>query len=107
MDLRRHQRFPVHFSSVLSNPNRVEPVGTMVNLSKGGCLVETDSKVYSGMQVLLRLDVPGETSPILIERAAVRWNRGREIGVGFITVAPPHQERFDQLLNRLKQELQR
>ena len=106
MDLRRHQRFPVHFRSVLSDPNRVEPVGTMINLSKGGCLVATDSKVYSGMQVLLRLDVPGETSPILIERAAVRWNRGGQVGVGFITVAPPHQERLDQLLKRLKQDVQ-
>ncbi len=30
---------------------------------------------------------------------------GGEVGVGFITVAPPHQERFDQLLKRLKQDL--
>ena len=106
MDLRRHQRFPVHFHSVLSGAHRVEWIGTIVNLSKSGCLVETDSQVYSGMHVLLRLDEPGEMSPILIERAAVRWNRGRKVGVGFITVAPPHQERFDQLLKRLKQELQ-
>ena len=82
----------------------IEWVGTVVNVSKGGCLVETDSHVFSGMYVSLRLDVPGETLPILIERAAVRWNRGREVGVGFITVVPPHQERFDQLLKRLKQE---
>ena len=104
MDLRRHQRFPVHFQSVFSDSHRVEWVGTVVNVSKGGCLVETGSHVFSGMYVSLRLDVPGETLPILIERAAVRWNRGREVGVGFITVAPPHQERFDQLLKRLKQE---
>ena len=106
MDLRRHQRFPVHFRSVFSDLQGVESVGTMVNLSKGGCLVVTDSQVYSGMYVSLRLDVPGEMSPILIERAAVRWIRGREFGVGFITVAPPHQERINQLLTRLEQELQ-
>lgn len=106
MDLRRQQRFTVHSRSVISGPNRVEWVGTIVNLSKGGCRVETDSQVYSGMHVSLRLDVPNEVSPILIERAAVRWNRGREVGVGFITVVPPHQERLDQLLNRLKQDLQ-
>jgi hypothetical protein len=104
MDLRRQQRFPVHFQSVLSGQPRGESIGTIMNLSKGGCRVETDSQVYSGMHVSLRLDVPGEMSPILIERAAVRWNRGREVGVGFITVAPSHQERFDQLLKRLKQD---
>ena len=104
MDLRRHQRFPVQIQSVISSLHRVEWVGTIVNLSKGGCLVEAASQVYSGMHVALSLDVPGETSPILVERAAVRWNRGREVGVGFITVAPPHQERLDKLLERLKQD---
>jgi len=107
MDLRRHQRFPAHIEGVLSGPHRGEWVGTIVNLSKGGCLVETDGQVYSGMHVSLRLDVPGEASPILIARAAVRWNRKREIGVGFISVDPPHQERLDQILERLKQNLQR
>jgi hypothetical protein len=106
MDLRRHQRFSVHFQSVLSSQQRVGWFGTVMNLSKGGCLVEADSQVYSGMYVTMSLEVPGETSPILVERAAVRWNRGREIGVGFITVAPPNQERLDKLLERLKQDCQ-
>ena len=106
MDLRRQQRFPVRFQSVLSGQPRGESIGTIMNLSKSGCRAKTDSQVYSGMQVSLRFDVPGETSPILIERAAVRWNREGELGVGFITVALPHQERLDQLLTRLKREQQ-
>jgi hypothetical protein len=106
MDLRRQQRFPVHFQSVLSGQTRGESSGTIMNLSKSGCRAKTDSQVYSGMQVSLRFDVPGETSPICVERAAVRWSRGGELGVGFITVASPHQERLEQLLARLKQELQ-
>ena len=105
MDLRRHQRFPVHFLSVLSGHPRVELVGTVMNLSKGGCRLKSDSQVYSGMQVSLRFDVSGETSPICIERAAVRWSREGELGVGFITVASPQQERLGQLLERLKQGL--
>jgi hypothetical protein len=103
MDLRRYQRFPVRFQSVLSSPHRSEWVGMVMNLSKGGCLVETDSQVYAGMQISLRFDVPDEESPISVARAAVRWNRGREIGVGFITVVPPHQARLDQVLKRMKQ----
>jgi len=81
-------------------------VGTLMNLSKSGCRAKTDGKAYSGMQVSLRFDVPGEPSPICIDRGAVRWNREGELGVGFITVALPQQERLDQLLKRLKQELQ-
>jgi hypothetical protein len=106
MDLRRHQRFPVHFHSVFSGPSLSESVGTVVNLSESGCGVHTDSQVYTGIQLALHLHVPGEASPIHIEQAAVRWSRGRELGVGFITVAPPHQARLDQLLARLKPEQQ-
>jgi hypothetical protein len=104
MDLRRHQRFPVHFHSVFSGPKLNECVGTIVNLSEGGCCVETDSQVYTGIQLALRLHVPSEESPIRVEQAAVRWNRGHELGVGFITVIPPHKERLGQLLERLKRD---
>jgi hypothetical protein len=104
MDLRRHQRFPVHFHAVLSGPKLNESSGTVVNLSEGGCCIETDSQVYTGIQIALVLHVPGGDTAIHIDKAAVRWNRGRELGVGFITVSPPHKERLGQLLARLKQE---
>ena len=106
MVIRLDQRFLVHFHSVFSGPTLSESVGTLVNLSESGCCVHTDSQVYTGLQLALHLHVPDEASPIHIEKAAVRWNRGRELGVGFITVAPPHQERLDQLLVRLKREQQ-
>ena len=101
MDLRRHQRFPVRFHMVFSGPKLSESVGTVINLSQSGCCLETDCQVYTGIQLALRLEVPDE-APIHIERAAVRWNRGRQLGVGFITIASPHQERMAQLLAKLK-----
>jgi c-di-GMP-binding flagellar brake protein YcgR len=106
MEMRRDQRFLVHFHSVFSGPTLSESFGTIVNLSEGGCCVLTASQVYAGIQLTLHLHVTDEASPIDIEKAAVRWNRGRELGVGFIIVAPPHQERLGQLLARLKREQQ-
>ena len=106
MEVRRDQRFLVHFHSVFSGPTLSESFGTIVNLSESGCCVDSDTQVYTGIQLALSLHVPGEASPIYIEKAAVRWSRERELGVGFITVAPPHQERLGQLLARLKQEQQ-
>jgi len=41
----------------------------------------------------LQFHVHGEASPIHIEQAAVRWSRGRELGVGFITWF--HRSRHD------------
>jgi len=106
MEVRRDQRFLVHFHSVFSGSTLSESFGTIVNLSEGGCCVLTDSQAYAGIQLTLHLHVHDEASPIHIEKAAVRWHRGRELGVGFIIVAPPHRERLGQLLARLKREQQ-
>ncbi|HEY6084398.1 MAG TPA: PilZ domain-containing protein [Nitrospira sp.] len=103
MDLRRQQRFPVHFHAVLTGPKLSQSVGTIVNLSESGCCVESDSQVYTGMHVAMRLHVFDEESPIYIEQAAVRWSRERKLGVGFIIVAPPQLERLKQFLVRLEQ----
>ena len=104
MDLRRHQRFPVHFHTVLSGPKLNESSGMVINLSEGGACVETDSQVYTGIQIALVLHVPEGETAIRIEKAAVRWSRGRELGVGFITVSPQDKERLGQFLARLQQE---
>jgi hypothetical protein len=106
MEVRSHQRFLVHFHSVFSGPTLSESFSTIVNLSEGGCCLLTDSQVYAGILLTLHLHVTDEASPIHIEKAAVRWNRGPEVGVGFITVAPSHRERLGQLLARLKREQQ-
>ena len=98
MDLRRHKRFPVHFHSGFTSSKASESVGTILDLSKKGCVIEITSRAYGGMPITLRIDVPGAVSPIRIEKAAVRWNRGGKVGVDFSTVAPPDQERLDQLL---------
>ncbi len=99
MDLRRDkQRFPVHFQSRFTSPKVGESVGTILSLSKKGCLIETASQVYAGMPITLRIDVPDAVSPIHIQKAAVRWNRGGKVGVGFLTVSPAEQEKLNQLL---------
>jgi hypothetical protein len=49
MEIRRAQRFLVHFHSVFSGPTLSESFGAIVNLSEGGCCVLTDSQVYAGI----------------------------------------------------------
>jgi len=54
------------------------------------------------MQLAMQLHIPGEPQPIVIDNAAVRWSGSAGIGLEFLTVAPPHQDR----LNRMIQQLQ-
>lgn len=103
MDLRRDKRFPVSLFTVVIGSTFGESSGIAVNVSRQGCLIDASSRVNVGDVVDVRLAVPGEASPIHIQRAAVRWNLVGKIGVGFITVAPAEQARLDQLLARMEQ----
>jgi hypothetical protein len=104
MNLRRHERFPVRLSSIVTGPTSDESMGMTVNLSKQGCLIETASQLETGILVTLRIHVPGDALPIHIARATVRWNLVGKIGIGFLAVDPSEQQRLDQLLERLDQD---
>ena len=58
------------------------------------------------MQLAVHLHIPGEAKPILIDNAAIRWSGSAGIGLEFLTVAPPHQDRLDRMIQRLIQQLQ-
>jgi hypothetical protein len=58
------------------------------------------------MQLTVHLHIPGESQPILIDNAAVRWSGSAGIGIEFLTVAPPHQDRLNHMIQRLIQQLQ-
>ena len=104
MNLRRHHRYPIRLSSVVTGPMSDESVGMNVNLSKQGSLIEISRRVDTGMAVSLRITVPGDPLPIHIAQATVRWNLVGMMGVGFIKVDPSEQARLDQLIDRMNQD---
>ena len=61
---------------------------------------------FTGMQLSVHLNIPGEPKPILIDNAAVRWSGSAGIGLEFLTVVPPHQDQLDRMIQQLLQQLQ-
>ena len=61
---------------------------------------------FTGMQLAVHLHIPGESNPILIDNAAIRWSGSAGIGLEFLTLAPTHQDRLDRMIQRLIQQLQ-
>jgi len=70
-------------------------------LSLKGCRVESVIRPFTGMQLELLLQPPGEATPITITNAAVRWTGAHGIGVEFLTIAPPQQERLNRMIEQL------
>jgi hypothetical protein len=54
------------------------------------------------MQVSLLLQLPGESQPVKIENAAVRWCGSQGIGIEFLAVAEPEQARLGHFIQQLE-----
>ena len=101
VDGRKHIRFRVDFRSTVSGGTVLEGDGTVLNLSLGGCRVESAASVQVGLVLELRIYAPGLDCPLVIDEAAVRWVRGPTFGLAFIRLGETEDERLRQVVNSL------
>lgn len=102
MVTRKHRRFLVSMPSTLVQRDQFRHKGSIRDLSTKGCRLESLITPFTGMQVTLLLHVPGETAPLKIENAAVRWCGSQGIGMEFLIVAEPEQARLGRLIQQLE-----
>ena len=102
MVTRKHRRFAVTMPSTLVQRDQFRHKGSIRDISARGCRVESMISPFTGMQVMLLLHVPGEPDPIMIDNAAVRWCGTQGIGVEFLIVAQPEQDRLGRLIKQLE-----
>jgi hypothetical protein len=88
--------------STLVHRNKFRHEGSVRDLSIKGCRMESLINPFTGMQVSLLLHVPGEANPITIENAAIRWCGSQGMGMEFLIVAKPEQERLDRIIRQLE-----
>ena len=89
MVVRKFPRFPVTIPSILIQKDKLRYKASLRDLSLKGCRIESLIRPFTGMQVELIIQLPGESVPITINNAAVRWTGSHGIGVEFLTVAQP------------------
>lgn len=99
MEGERHARKQVQLP--VSFIGDVRGAGTVRNLSSGGCHIESDIQARDTQLLVLRLSLPQETSPVVIDVAAVRWFKSPTFGVQFLSVKTPEQQRLDRYLAML------
>ncbi|WP_447860194.1 PilZ domain-containing protein [Nitrospira calida] len=105
MILRKEQRFPVSFHAVLTSIKAHEHAGMVLDLSSSGCRVNSRLSVFTGMQLGLRLHLPGQDPPIRVDRGTVRWCRGEEFGVQFTEITSHENSRLRAAVQALKNSL--
>ncbi len=100
---RKQTRFTAQFRSTFSGGQR-EGQGKTIDLSDGGCKIETDQAVVVGATFECRVYVPGLSWPLRINLAQVRWVKVRAFGLQFIDIQPEERMKLKQVIANLKAE---
>lgn len=102
MVTRKHRRFPVAMPGTLVQRDHFSHKGSIRDLSWKGCRMESLINPFTGMQITVLLHIPGEVNPIIIENAAVRWCGTHGIGIEFLTLSQPDQDRLRRIIKQLE-----
>jgi len=95
-------RFHGRFHTMVSGPTKSEGTGIMLDLSAGGCQMESSLSIARGQLLQLRVTVPGLESPLMIDGARVQWVSGRLIGLAFVRIRKTEQQRLDRVIADLR-----
>jgi hypothetical protein len=101
-DRRVQPRFTTQFRSTFSG-QRQEGQGRTLDVSSGGCKIESDMKVEQGAKFECRLHVPGLDWPLRIDEATVRWVDGNSFGIAFSRITPEERAKLTTVLSELEQ----
>ena len=98
---RTHPRFTAQFRSTFSGGQR-EGHGKTLDLSDGGCRIESDHPVVPETAFECRIYAPGLNWPLRVEEARVRWVRGNVFGLEFTVMHPDERIKLRQVIDNLK-----
>jgi peptidoglycan/xylan/chitin deacetylase (PgdA/CDA1 family) len=105
MKPRMSERFPVRVDVIFfAYGTDTEGKGIIADLSKGGCHMESDAQPNPGAELRLSILMPDYTWPMKVDRAIVRWVKGRHFGVEFLSMHSSQRDRLTRFIMKVKQE---
>lgn len=102
-DRRVQPRFTTQFRSTFSGQSQ-EGQGRTLDISAGGCKIESDMRVEQGATFECRLHIPGLDWPLRIDEATVRWVDGNSFGIAFSRITPEEFAKLRTVLSELEQD---
>ena len=104
MELRKNHRYHVQFRSSFSSVGMVGGEGSLMDLSIRGCRIESSIDVQPGASLRVGIEAIEHDRPIQIQHALVRWSRGRQFGLEFVTIAPEEWARLQHIVKQIEME---
>jgi hypothetical protein len=95
-------RFHGKFQTTVSGPTKTQGTGVILDLSAGGCQLESPLTIARGQLLELRVSIPGLESPLIIDGARVQWVSGHLIGLTFVRIRSTEQQRLNRVITDLR-----
>ncbi len=106
MKPRAAERFPLRSRVLFSGIDlTVEGEGTISDLSKTGCRVQSDTQPSKGIDLKLELFLSDYSWPMKVDRAVVCWIKGRTFGLEFVSLQAAQRDRLIRVIMKLKQDV--
>jgi PilZ domain len=91
-------RFRVQFHTTVSGSTQPEGTGITLDLSRGGCRLDSPLLILPGLSLELRICVPGLEWALMIDRADVQWVSEQTAGLAFVQIRETEQQRLDEVI---------
>lgn len=96
MTARNQPRISVRYPVTVENDGCAAR-GRLVNLSRGGCQIQSDLDCCPGSYLALRITIPYETDPVVVELSVVRWKLADRLGLEFVRYGRGDRDRLTEL----------
>jgi hypothetical protein len=103
-DRRVTPRLPVRFRTTFSDFRRLGGVGAMLDLSLGGCRIESPVIVELGVSLELRIYAPDIEWPLIVNAASVQWVSGQTFGLAFFWITDAKKQRLGRIIDDLRMD---
>ncbi len=95
---RTEPRVAVQFRAMVSGSVESEGTGTILDLSRSGCRLESPLLMLPGLSLELRIAVPRLEWALMIDRADVQWADEDRAGLAFVLVRETERQRLTELM---------
>ena len=101
MDGRRYARWATH-RAVYFTGKDIEARGRLINISLGGCAVESTVSPDEGAFLQLEVNVSIHEAPMVVALAPVRWAQAGRFGMEFVGLDGAPQLQLRRFVDTLK-----
>ena len=87
---------------MISGQTKHKGSGRVLDLSSGGCRLDSPSVMAPRTTVGLQVQVPGWERPLVVDGAYVRWEKGQLVGLEFVRMSKSEQQRLEKVIADLR-----